>query len=57
MKYEILTDAKRGTSLYEFAVILVYQSRAGTEIKNNEKFSVWKEGSKWVVNSLAIGPP
>jgi hypothetical protein len=53
LKYEIVTEGgKEGYFGYEFAVIIVYQSEAGTEIKKNAKFYAKKDGNIWNVSSM-----
>lgn len=54
LKYEIVTEGKKGPFGYEFAVIIIYQSEAGTEIKKNERFDVQKDGGKWYVNAFTV---
>jgi hypothetical protein len=52
LKYEIVSERKKEVLGYEFAVTIIYQSEAGTEIKKNAKFSVYKGGNTWHVNSF-----
>jgi GYF domain 2 len=53
LKYEILTAGNKDIIFgYRFAVMLIYQSQAGTEIKKNSTFDVNKSPTGWRVGSM-----
>ena len=52
LRYEITAARKTKDNCYEFAVILVFKSEAGTEIRKNKRYEVAKYTGGWNISNL-----